>query len=403
MSAQARPIEGPFLNSFTKVMLALFAVGMVGAAIRFSQGLGAATAMNDGYPWGLWIAFDVVVGTGLASGGYAMALMVYILNKGRYHPLVRPALVTSALGYGMAGIAVAFDLGRFWNMWKIPTMPWTWNGTSVLLEVAVCMMAYTLVLVLELSPAWLEKRRAGPDRDAAASAAAWLPRVEKVLPLLIALGLVLPTMHQSSLGSLLLLAPTKMHPLWLTRLLPGLFLLTAFSMGFAVLFFESTFSAVGFGRKLETRLLATLGGWVAAVIGVFLVLRFAVVIRNGSIGLAFGATRFAFFFWLETVIFALSALLFLGRGAHQRPDKQLQAAVLAIGGGALYRIDVFLIAYDPGANWNYFPSVGEIFVTLGLVAAETLIYVYVVRKFPILAGAASQGAVPNALKEGATP
>ena len=102
-----------FPSTPIQIMLALWALGTVAGLWRFTQGLGAATSMNDGYPWGLWIAFDVVVGTGLASGGYAMALLVYVFNKGRYHSLVRPALLTSFLGYSVAGVAVAFDLGRY--------------------------------------------------------------------------------------------------------------------------------------------------------------------------------------------------------------------------------------------------------------------------------------------------
>ena len=120
MSTPARPVEGRFLTTAIKIMLLLWALGTVAGLYRFTQGLGAATAMSDGYPWGIWIAFDVVVGTGLASGGYAMALLVYVFNKGKFHPLVRPALLTSFLGYSVAGVAVAFDLGRYWNMWRIP-------------------------------------------------------------------------------------------------------------------------------------------------------------------------------------------------------------------------------------------------------------------------------------------
>ena len=130
MSAPARPVEGRFLSTPIKIMLLLWGLGTVAGLWRFAQGLGAATAMNDGYPWGLWIAFDVVVGTGLASGGYAMALLVYVLNRGRYHPLVRPALLTSFLGYSVAGVAVAFDLGRFWNMWRIPVAIWDWTAAA---------------------------------------------------------------------------------------------------------------------------------------------------------------------------------------------------------------------------------------------------------------------------------
>lgn len=403
MSARARPVGGPLLTPAVQIMLVLWGLGTVAGLYRFTHGLGAATAMNDGYPWGLWIAFDVVVGTGLASGGYAMALLVYVFNKGRYHPLVRPALVTSFLGYSVAGVAVAFDLGRFWNMWRIPVAFWDWNGTSVLLEVALCMMAYTAVLLIEVSPALLERLAASGREDRAALARRWLPRVERALPFVIAVGLVLPTMHQSSLGSLMLVAGTKLHGLWHTGLLPLLFLLTALSMGYAVIYFESIFSSVAFRRPLETRLLGRLGVFISMVIAAFLVIRFAGLFLSGRIGLTVTSGLQSFAFWGETLLFLAAAWMFGQQGVRAHAPGQLQAALLALFAGSLYRLDVFLTGFDPGRNWVYFPSLAELFVTLGLVATETLAYVVLVRKFPILAGVttpATQAAPAVAVRQG---
>jgi Ni/Fe-hydrogenase subunit HybB-like protein len=405
MTVRAQPVEGKVLTPFVKVLLLLWALGTAAGLYRFILGLGAATAMNDGYPWGIWIAIDVVVGTGLASGGYVLAFLVFILNKGRYHPLVRPALLTSLLGYGVAGVAVAFDLGRYWTMWRIPLSPHLWSSTSVLLEVALCMMAYVLVIFLELSPAWLEGLAAGRNPQRAQLAARWLPRAEKALPFIVAFGLLLPTMHQSSLGGLMMMAGLKLHPLWHSALLPLYFLFTAFVMGFGVLYFESIFSSLSFKRPLENRLLATLGRYVAGVIIAFLALRFLILGVEGKLGLLFSAGRMGFFFWAEVLILLAAAVIFLRQGEHGLPHQQLQAALLAMLGGTLYRIDVFLVAYDPGNGWVYFPSVAEILITLGLIATETVIYVLVVRKFPILAGVttAPRREVPAGLKQGATP
>jgi Ni/Fe-hydrogenase subunit HybB-like protein len=368
-------------------MLLLWALGTVAGLYRFTQGLGAATAMSDGYPWGIWIAFDVVVGTGLASGGYAMALLVYVFNKGKFHPLVRPALLTSFLGYSVAGVAVTFDLGRYWNMWRIPVSFGHWNHTSILLEVALCMMAYTGVLFLEISPAVLEHAEAGQG-GLAAFARAWRPRIEKALPFIVAVGLVLPTMHQSSLGSLLLVARTKVHGLWHTGLLPLLFLLTALAMGYAIIYFESIFSSVAFRRELETRLLSRLGTAVGGVIAAFLVVRFADLAVKGRLGLTFTSGVQSFVFWVETILFAAAAWLFVQQRVRASAQAQLQAALLALFAGSLYRIDAFLTGFNPGTNWVYFPTLPELLVTLGLVATETMAYVWIVRKFPILAGVA---------------
>jgi Ni/Fe-hydrogenase subunit HybB-like protein len=404
VTSRATPVEGPLLTPVIKGLLVLWGLGTVAGLYRFTQGLGAATAMNDGYPWGIWIAIDVVVGTGLASGGYVLAFLVFILNRGRYHPLVRPALLTSLLGYGVAGVAVAFDLGRYWTMWKIPVSPHQWSGTSVLLEVALCMMAYVTVLFLELSPAWLEGLAAGRNPARAALARRWLPRAQKALPFLVGLGLLLPTMHQSSLGALMMIAGLKLHPLWFTGFLPLFFLMTAFVMGFGVIYFESIFSSMAFGRQLEHRLLATLGRYVGWVILVFVAARFLILGIEGKLGLAFSAGRLGFFFWGEILILLLAAARFLAPAGAFRPDRMLQGALLSMLGGTLYRIDVFLVAYDPGNGWVYFPSLAEIFVTLGLIATETVVYVLVVRRFPILAGVtpAPRREVPAGLKEGAT-
>ena len=150
MTTRAVPIGGSLDTAATRALAALLGLGAVLILWRLIAGLGATTALNDGYPLGLWIAFDVVTGTALACGGYAVAILVYILNQGRYHPLVRPALLTSALGYSLAGFSVVIDIGRWWNVWKVPIYFWHWNFNSALLEVALCIMAYVVVLWIEI-------------------------------------------------------------------------------------------------------------------------------------------------------------------------------------------------------------------------------------------------------------
>src|SRR6476661_2932870 len=199
MSAHAhavpRPVGGSLLSPGLLVLGALTALAGLLIVWRFAAGLGATTALNDGYPWGLWIAFDVVTGTALACGGYSVALLVYIRNKGKYHPLVRPAVLTSALGYTLAGLGVALDIGRWWNIWRVPVFFWHWNLNSVLLEVALCIMSYMFVLWIELSPAFLEEAEASGTPAIKRFAVRWRPVVEKALLWVIALGVLLPTMH----------------------------------------------------------------------------------------------------------------------------------------------------------------------------------------------------------------
>src|SRR5690349_10316877 len=179
MNGHARAVGGRIFNKSFRVLTAIFLTGAVLILYRLATGLGRLTALNDGYPWGLWIAFDVVTGTALACGGYAIALLVYIFNKGRYHALVRPALLTSALGYSLAGLGVFLDVGRWWALWKVPVYFWHWNFNSALLEIALCIMSYVVVLWIELSPAFLESwRNSGPAAVRGFSRAA-LPIVER--------------------------------------------------------------------------------------------------------------------------------------------------------------------------------------------------------------------------------
>ena len=70
-SLGGRIFTWPFLVCLVFALIAVFFL-----AKRFIYGIGAVTNMNDGYPWGIWIAYDVVVGTAFACGGYSMALLV---------------------------------------------------------------------------------------------------------------------------------------------------------------------------------------------------------------------------------------------------------------------------------------------------------------------------------------
>lgn len=383
---KAAPLGGPILTRNTRplLVLALVALGLV--VWRFVAGLGATTGLNDGYPWGIWIAFDVVTGTALACGGYAVALLAYIFNKGRYHPLVRPAILTSALGYSIAALSIIVDVGRPWLMWKIPVMPQHWNLNSALLEVALCVMLYVAVLWIELSPAVLEKWESAGKGGRAAFARSVLPGLEKALPFIIALGLLLPTMHQSSLGTVILLAGHRLHGLWNTGWNPFLFLVSCIAMGYAMVVMEATLSARAFGLKREDKLLGRLAPLMAGILLVYVAVRLVDLAVKGRVGLMTGDGLLSGLFWLEIVLFTVPAfMLLLG---SRRIGALFRAAWLIILAGALYRFDAYLVAYRPAGGWSYFPSIPEVVITLGLVAFEILLYVALVKTLPILGGAA---------------
>ena len=386
MTVLAHTLERPrtVLPGGLIVVGMLAGLGLLAIGWRLVFGLGASTALTDAYPWGLWIAFDVVTGTALACGGYAIAIMVYLLNRGHYHPLIRPALLTSAFGYTLAGLSVALDVGRYWGLWKVPIYFWRWNLNSVLLEVALCIMAYTAVLWIELSPAFLERgTKAASPRVRRFSQSA-LPKVMRALPWIVAVGLLLPTMHQSSLGSLILLAGPRLHPLWNTQLLPLLFLVSCVGMGFAAVVMEGALSSMLLGRRMETRMLASVGRAALPVFWGFVLLRVGDLVWRGQLPALVAFDRYSVMTLIELALF-IAPLLMLATERQRLDTANLfrSAMVLALAGG-LYRIDTFLVAFNPGAQHAYFPSVGEILITTGLVSFEILGYILIVRYFPIL-------------------
>lgn len=380
------PVGGRIFTPTVLVLTALAAVGAALVAWRFAVGLGASTAMNDGYAWGIWIAFDVVTGTAIGCGGYAVAMLVFILNRGQYHPVVRPALLTSALGYTIAGLSVLLDLGRPWLTWKIPVFVWSWNLQSQLLEVALCIMAYSTVLWLELSPAMLERAAESSSPALRRFANAWLPRVRGSMLWITSLGLLLPTMHQSALGSLLLLSGPRLNPLWNTPLLPLLFLLSCVLMGFGAVVIEGSLASRYFGRRAEPEMLAGLGRVMAGLAWAYLAIRFADVAWRGQARLLSGGDINATMWLAEVLLFAAGALMLRSDERRRDAGNLFRAAMTLLLAGAVYRFDVFLLAFSPGANWHYFPSVVEILITTGLVAGEIAAYIVFVRVFPILSG-----------------
>jgi len=386
MKAHAEPVGGPLFTPAMRVLAVVVGIGAVLMLWRLVAGLGSTTALNDGYPLGLWIAFDVVTGTALACGGYAVAILVMILNKGRYHPLVRPAILTSALGYSLAGFSVFLDIGRWWYIWKVPLYFWHWNFDSALLEVALCIMTYIVVLWIELAPAFLEKWSDASNLLLRRMSRVSLRGLEKAASWIIALGLLLPTMHQSSLGTLMLLADSRLHPLWNTRLLPLMFLLTCVSMGFAVVVCESAFSSVAFKRRPDTSMLGNLAAAIVPVQLVVVAMRLADLAWRGQLGSLAAVDIRSLLVLIEFGLMLAPAVML--RSAARRRDlgHLVRAAMLMMFGGALYRFDTYLVAFTPGAHWSYFPSVPEILISTGLVAAEIMVYIAVVKTFPILAG-----------------
>lgn len=372
--SEHQPVEGKILTLPFMFLGVLAAIGLYFLGVRFIDGMGAVANINSGYPWGIWVVYDVVVGTALACGGYALAFVIYVLNKGKYHPLIRPAILASLFGYALGGFGAFFDMGRYWQFYNI-AMPSNWNFNSVMLEVGLCVITYIFVLFIEFAPTLLE-------RIGAKNA---LRRLNKVLFFFIALGVLLPTMHQSSLGSLLIVMGAKVHPLWQSlQWQPLMALLTALTMGFSIVIFEASFSAVGFNRRPETPLLARLSKAIIWLISVFLVVRLTELALHGKLGFVFAGDLAGNMFLLELALFIFPLVVMLLRGRRDNARLLLFAAVSLLFAGALYRFNAFLVTYNPGPGYSYFPSVPEIMVTVGIVAIEIMAYLVFVKKLPVL-------------------
>jgi Ni/Fe-hydrogenase subunit HybB-like protein len=367
------PVGGRLLNATTFTCGVLIAVMATVILIRMFFGLASTTNVNDGYSWGIWVVVDVFIGSALACGGFCMALLVYIFNKGKYHPLVRPALLSSLFGYTLAGAAITVDLGRWWNFWHI-FWPGYFNVHSVMFEVAACITLYIIVMWIEFSPVFLEKLGLRNTRK----------KLNKVLFFFIALGIVLPMMHQASLGTMLVVMGGQVHPLWQTPMQPLIYLLSAITLGYGVILFESCVAASAYRRQIEVPLLNPMAKVMLGIMACYLVVRFADLLVRGVLGYAFQLNVAAVSFWIENACFIAPFLLIRTVEARRNPARLFVAGLAVMLGGILLRLNGFLIAFDTGPGWSYFPSVPEMLVTLGIFAANVLGYIIITRRFPVL-------------------
>ncbi len=378
--AKPEPVGGPLFNAATLITGVLIVTMLAILLVRFIYGLGAVTNLNDGYPWGIWVVADVVIGSAFACGGFSVAMLVYIFNKGEYHPLVRPALLASLFGYTLAGVGVIFDLGRWWNVWNM-FWPWSININSVMFEVAICITAYIMVMWIEFAPTFFEKWGMNAAKR----------KLSKIMFIIIALGTLLPMMHQSSLGTLLVVMGPQVHPLWQTPAVPALYLLSAIAMGYAVVLFESCLASAAYRRSIEMHLLTPLARVMLGVLAAFLILRVGDLLVRGALPRAFDLSLESVFFWFEMICF-IAPFFVVGTQAQRRnPARLFVAGILLMLGGALLRLNGYLIGYQTvigvdtsGVNFSYFPALPELMVTVGMFAIEVFAYIVITRRFPVL-------------------
>jgi Ni/Fe-hydrogenase subunit HybB-like protein len=364
------------------VLLTLMGIAFVVAMVRFFFGIGAISDLSNSYPWGFWISFDLFTGVAIGSGAFVMAAIVYIFELKEFRPLIRPSVLTGFLGYIMVVIALLVDLGHPERIWY---MMIHWNHTSVLLEIGICVMSYLTVLAIEFAPVILE---GFPKLHKAAH---FIHRF--IMPFVI-LGVVLSTLHQSSLGSLLLIQPTKLHPLWWTPILPIMFFTSAISVGLSMIIFESSLSSRYFKRGLEIHLLAKLAKALPIALGIYLALKFGELAVAGELDLLFTSGMMGVLFWAEILIGVIFPIVWFSfKKNRTSPNSLLAGAIVTLLGLILNRFNVSWFAVkhpDPitylptfMSNVKYMPTLPEISVSVGIFSAGILAFGLIAKYFPL--------------------
>jgi Ni/Fe-hydrogenase subunit HybB-like protein len=339
--------------------------------MRFYAGLGAVSNLSDQFPWGIWIGFDVLCGVGLAAGGFTLVAAVHIFNIKKYRPILRPAVLTAFLGYLLVIMALMYDLGMPHRIWHPLIM---WNPHSVMFEVGWCVTLYTTVLFLEFSPMVCERLRwRTPLR--------WFRMIS--VPLMIG-GVLLSTLHQSSLGSLFLLVPHKLDKLWYTPYMPLFFFVSAIAVGLAMTIFESWHSSKAFGRHLETPLLQSLARVLAVVQSTYVVMRVMDLTNRKAWGLLFDSARPEnTLFLLELALITIPAGLLYLESVRRNPKALYGSALLVIFGFITNRLNIGVTGMESASGVTYIPKWTEIAVTLFIIAIGFGLFRLAVRYLPV--------------------
>jgi Ni/Fe-hydrogenase subunit HybB-like protein len=350
----------------------ILAAASVVTVLRYWKGLGAVTNLSDQFPWGLWVGFDVLCGVALAAGGFTITTAVYVFNLKRFQPIVRPTILTAFLGYILVAVGLMYDLGQPWDIWHPMVM---WNPRSAMFEVSWCVMLYLTVLALEFSGFVFE--RLGWKRALVIQHAA-------VVPLVIA-GAIISTLHQSSLGTFYLITPGKLHALWYTPLLPLLFFLSAVAGGIGMMIVESRLSSRALGRGLEMPLVQSLGKALGVALAVYGTVRLFDMARRGVLGEIVSSSREASYFLLEMAVGVVVPMLLVMLPAVRRNAERLyHAALLAVIGVVVNRLNVSITGLEGAQGGHYVPSVAEGIITLMLVGIGMAAFALAVRFLPIL-------------------
>ncbi len=374
--------------TFWRVVAVLIVIaGLYSTYLRLFGGLSASTNLSDDFPWGLWIGFDILVGVGLAAGGFSICAIVHIFNIEKYKPLARPAILTAFLGYLLVIFGLIYDLGKPYNIWHAIIY---WNPRSVMFEVAWCVMLYTTVLFLEFIPVVLEKYRYYKI----------LNFMKKIgIPIMI-VGIILSTLHQSSLGSLFLIIPQKMSQIWYSPLLPVYFFISAIGAGLSMVIFEAYLSARAFNKGIEAELLSRVGLISVIVLMIGFVIKVIDLIVSGNFTLLLTINNYSLLYYLEVLIGIFIPFGLLIQKTFRENRRWLYAsAVMVIAGFLLNRLNVSISSISPETGVSYFPSVNEVSVTLMLIVIGLWSFKLIAKNFPVFTEEMHQEEYEAKLKE----
>jgi Ni/Fe-hydrogenase subunit HybB-like protein len=355
------------------LLAVLVAVGAGAGIVRLINGLGTTTGLSDGYPWGLWILYDIFF-VPFSAGAFMILAITHIYGKKEYHGIARPVVVAGFLGEVMVVLVLLMDLGRWHQFYNI-LLPWFWNVRSFMFQLSFCLTIYMGIMILEVAPVILERFN-------------WqkpLRYIKMATVLISGVGIVLSSLHQSSIGSLFLLMPYKLDALWWTPLLPLLFFTSAVFAGLSMVIFVVTISFRAFHRSLDLGLMSNLARAVAVLLGLYLLLKLGDLLLSGEMGLVFSSGGLGLLFATEIIVgVAIPMILFSTQKGRNTTGGLISGSACVLAGVALNRSNVALLAYAAPAGAVYVPHWMEILISVAAIAAGILLFVLAVRFLPIL-------------------
>jgi len=396
MSAHDKPapIKGKFFTPGTIFLVVLMAAGAAFGLWRYLFGLAAVTNLSNQYPWGIWKAINVAAVAAIGSSGFTMTAVVHVFHKEKYHNIMRPSLVVGLLSYTFVGIALLVDIGKYYDIWH-PLMPWMWQINSALFEVAMCVMCYLTVLYIEFAPIVFERFIGKVNLPGPLAAFNGLAEglmklgntvLGKTMGAFMVLGIVLCCLHQSTLGTIMVLPIPKMHQLWATPGVPFLFLLSAIAVGLCSAVAASLWSSKAFGTKYDMKAVSDLARSLPIFIGIYILVRFIDLALRDKLGLMLEGSPRSYIFLCEVFIgMVIPFLLTLSSTVRKSPGLLLFSTLLFIVGVSLNRVDTYITSYmPPFATTYYLPSIGEILVCAAQIAALIFLYRLIAFIFPIV-------------------